>query len=115
MLPGIGSKESLILIVHTAFLVVRTFLSIYVAHLDGTIVKALVDRNATHFMWNLIKWLGVAIPATYVNSMIRFLESKLSIAFRTRFVFIFFVLFSLLNNLWFLLILEWLIMFIPCT
>lgn len=32
----------------------------------------------------MAKWFGVAVPATYVNSMIKFLESKLSIAFRTQ-------------------------------
>ena len=32
------------------------------------------------------KWLTVALPATYINSMIRFLESKLSIAFRSKLV-----------------------------
>lgn len=32
------------------------------------------------------KWLAIAIPAVYINSMIRYLESKLSIAFRTRLV-----------------------------
>lgn len=34
----------------------------------------------------MVKWLTIAIPATYTNSMIRFLESKLGIAFRTRLV-----------------------------
>lgn len=86
VLPGLYSKEAFLLFVHTGFLVSRTFLSIYVAQLDGTMVKALVDRNVPAFVWNLFKWLAVGIPANYVNSMIRFVESKLSITFRTRMV-----------------------------
>jgi len=84
VLPGIRSKEFLLLSLHIGFLISRTFLSIYVATLDGEIVKSLVDRNGKGFLKSMVKWLSVAIPATYVNSMIRYLESKLSIAFRTR-------------------------------
>jgi ATP-binding cassette subfamily D (ALD) protein 2 len=86
VLPGVKSKEFLLLVLHTASLAVRTFLSIYVAKLDGALVKTLVDRNPKGFAYYLAFWLGVALPATYINSMIRFLESKLSIAFRTRLV-----------------------------
>mmetsp|Transcript_13439 Transcript_13439/g.18542 ORF Transcript_13439/g.18542 Transcript_13439/m.18542 type:complete len:714 (-) Transcript_13439:1013-3154(-) len=84
VLPGVQSKEFFLLILHIGFLVSRTFLSIYVADLDGVIVKSLVDRNGKEFVTLLFRWLGVAIPATYVNSMIKYLESKLAIAFRTR-------------------------------
>lgn len=81
-----GSKEMGILSLHTGFLVARTFASIYVAKLDGAIVKTIVDQDSKAFISKLIKWLLFAIPATYINSMIRFLESKLSIAFRSRLV-----------------------------
>jgi len=84
VLPGVQSKECFLLLLHIGFLVSRTFLSIYVADLDGVIVKSLVDRNGKEFVQLLFRWLGVAIPATYVNSMIKYLESKLAIAFRTR-------------------------------
>jgi ABC-type uncharacterized transport system fused permease/ATPase subunit len=83
-MPGVASKEFLLLLLHTAFLVSRTFLSIEVSKLDGAIVKSIVSKRGSEFIWNLAKWLGLAIPATYINSMIRFLESKLAIAFRTR-------------------------------
>jgi len=86
VLPGVKSKEFFLLSLHIGFLVVRTFLSIYIANLDGEMVKSIVDRNGKAFMWSIVKWIGVALPATYVNSMIRYLESKLSIAFRTRLV-----------------------------
>ncbi|CAG8523072.1 3930_t:CDS:10 [Diversispora eburnea] len=36
------------------------------------------------FLKGIAYWFAIAVPATYTNSMIRFLQSKLSIAFRTR-------------------------------
>ena len=35
-------------------------------------------------MLKILYWMIVAIPATYTNSMLTFLQSKLSISFRTR-------------------------------
>lgn len=86
VIPGATSKEFLLLAFHTAFLVVRTWLSIIVAQMDGEIVKTIVSRNPAAFTRSMVKWLALGIPATYTNSMIRYLESKLAIAFRTRMV-----------------------------
>lgn len=85
-IPSLLSKEFVLLILHTASLVSRTFLSIYVAQLDGRIVKSIVETNPRHFLQHCISWLLVAIPATFVNSLIRFLECKLALAIRTRLV-----------------------------
>ena len=84
VLPSLYCKESLLLALHTCALVFRTFLSIQVASLDGKIVKTIVDRDQNAFIKRIAQWLLLAIPATYTNSMIRFLESKLAIAFRTK-------------------------------
>ena len=86
VLPGVKSKEFFILCLHTMFLVSRTLVSIYVAQLDGSIVKSIVDRKLKLFVWLMCKWMAIAVPATYINSMIMYLESKLSIAFRSRLV-----------------------------
>lgn len=86
MLPNLRCKEFFILALHTSFLVSRTLVSIYVAKLDGSIVKSIVDRRLKLFVWLMCKWMMIAVPATYINSMIMYLESKLSIAFRTRLV-----------------------------
>lgn len=86
IIPKIWSKEMGVLFLHTCTLILRTFLSIYVAKLDGRIVKTIVKRDVKSFLLLLTQWIGIAIPATFVNSLIRFLESQLSLVFRTRLV-----------------------------
>ncbi|KAJ1666828.1 ATP-binding cassette long-chain fatty acid transporter pxa1 [Coemansia sp. RSA 1813] len=84
IIPSLASKEVIIIVMHTMFLVLRTWLSVVVAELDGKIVKHLVRGQGRKFLAGLLSWFAIAVPATYTNSMIRFLESKLALAFRTR-------------------------------
>ena len=85
-IPSVLTKEFLLLVLHTSSLVARTFLSIFVAHLDGRIVKSIVDGKVALFLQHCLTWILVALPATFVNSLIRYLESKLALAIRTRLV-----------------------------
>ncbi|CAO3696731.1 unnamed protein product [Rhizopus microsporus] len=84
VMPGLRSKEFWLLILHSGFLVFRTVLSVYIASLDGRIVSALVRGQVKEFILGIIWWMTVAIPATYTNSMLTYMQSKLSIQFRTR-------------------------------
>ncbi|XP_045539776.1 ATP-binding cassette sub-family D member [Papilio machaon] len=86
MVPGLRSQEVALLAAHTLCLFSRTFLSIYVASLEGSIVKHIVQKDLRHFTSLLVQWFGIAVPATFVNSMIRYLEGRLALAFRTRLV-----------------------------
>ncbi|TGJ87613.1 hypothetical protein E0Z10_g1149 [Xylaria hypoxylon] len=84
MIPRWTSKEAGLLVSHGGFLMLRTYLSLVVARLDGEIVRDLVAGNGRQFLWGIAKWCGLGGFAAYTNSMIKFLESKVSIAFRTR-------------------------------
>lgn len=84
LIPRLRSDSFLVLICHLTTLIVRTFLSIYIAHLDGAIVKSLVQRNPRNFIRAISIFVGVAVPASFINSAIRFAESKLALAFRTK-------------------------------
>ncbi|GAA6006497.1 uncharacterized protein JCM10292_003794 [Rhodotorula paludigena] len=84
VLPSLRSKEASLLVLHTFFLVLRTLLSLYVAALDGSIVSALVRAQPKQFLLRILTWMAVAVPATYTNSMLNYLQSKLAIAYRTR-------------------------------
>ncbi|TPX17157.1 uncharacterized protein E0L32_003275 [Thyridium curvatum] len=84
MIPRWNSKEAGLLLSHGGFLILRTYLSLVVARLDGEIVRDLVAGNGKQFLWGITKWCGLGGIASYTNAMIKYLESKVSIAFRTR-------------------------------
>ncbi len=89
------------LALHSTFLLARTGLSLYVAELDGryvspllgwrigpiwmdSIVSSLVTAQPSLLLLNLVRWLAVAVPATYTNSMLEYLQCELGLAYRTR-------------------------------
>ncbi|KAG1853612.1 ABC transporter transmembrane region 2-domain-containing protein [Suillus tomentosus] len=84
VLPSLHTREALLLTAHSTFLVLRTVLSIAVARLDGRIVRDLVSADGKGFLTGLALWFALAIPSIYTNSMIRHLQSTLSLRFRTR-------------------------------
>lgn len=84
MVPRWRSKESGLLATHAIFLLARTYLSLVVARLDGEIVRDLVAGKGKAFLLGICKWLAIGSISSYTNSMIKFLQSKISIAFRTR-------------------------------
>ncbi|KAG8928990.1 hypothetical protein FRC00_001567, partial [Tulasnella sp. 408] len=82
--PSWRSKQVGIVALHSAFLVLRTLLSVAVARLDGKIVRALVSADGKGFVKGLGLWFALAVPSTYTNSMLRHLQSKLALHLRTR-------------------------------
>ena len=84
VIPTWKCKEVLDLCLLTVFLVLRTFLSIYIAALNGTIVKSIIEGNKGVFIVRVC-YLGlIAIPASFVNAFLDFLNKRLSINFKKR-------------------------------
>ncbi|CAG0886895.1 unnamed protein product [Darwinula stevensoni] len=86
MIPSVWSPEAGLLFLHTLTLIARSFLSIYVANVEGRVVQFIVRKDIRNFLLMLLQFIGVALPATFVNSTIRFLESRLTLAFQSRLV-----------------------------
>jgi ATP-binding cassette subfamily D (ALD) protein 1 len=86
MFPRLVSKQSALLLLHTLTLICRTFLSIYVAKLEGLLTKNIVQKDFKSFAKKLIEWLLIALPATSCNSLIKFLESKLDLELKSQLV-----------------------------
>ncbi|KAL6299661.1 adrenoleukodystrophy protein [Sparassis latifolia] len=84
VIPNLRSKEALLLCMHSSLLIFRTVISLYVAALDGKIVASLVRAQPVPFLFNILRWLLVAIPATWTNSWLSYVQSKLALAYRTR-------------------------------
>ena len=83
MFPKLISKQTGLLAMHSVTLFCRTFLSVYVAQLDGSLVKSIVQRDFSKFVKNLIQWLLIALPATTCNSLIKFVESNLELELKS--------------------------------
>jgi hypothetical protein len=86
MFPNWLSKQTILLSMHTVTLICRTFLSIYVAKLEGMLVRNIVEKNFKLFWLKLIQWLLIAVPATTCNSLIRYLESRLDLELKTQLI-----------------------------
>jgi ATP-binding cassette subfamily D (ALD) long-chain fatty acid import protein len=55
MIPRWHSKETVLLLSHGLFLMLRTYLSLVVAKLDVEIVRDLVAGNGKHFIFGILK------------------------------------------------------------
>ncbi|CAG9533326.1 unnamed protein product [Cercopithifilaria johnstoni] len=84
IIPRFKCKETLLITLYSVVLLSRTLLSIYVASLEGHLIRTIVEKQSSAFIRYLIKWFLVALPATFVNSMIKFMEGYVAIAFRAR-------------------------------
>ncbi|SCU95985.1 LAMI_0F04698g1_1 [Lachancea mirantina] len=82
LIPKLTDRNAFLLSFQIFFLIMRTWLSLFVARLDGQIVKDIISRNGRKFMLDLMCWFLIAFPASYTNSAIKFLQRKLSLNFR---------------------------------
>lgn len=86
LIPKFYSKNTSLLLSQCFFLILRTWLSLIVAKLDGQLVKNLISGNGKKFVRDLVYWILIAFPASYTNAAIKYLTSRLSLSFRTNLI-----------------------------
>ena len=85
-IPSPLSRESAYLTVLALVLAIRTYLSIRITSVNGEIVKAIVQRNFIAFLSRLAMLASIAIPASIVNSLLKYLRGQIALCLRTRLV-----------------------------
>ncbi len=83
-IPTIKSKECLYLLLITILLVLRTYMSIWLADVNGNVVKAIIDRSLGEFIKRIFVLGLFSIPASAVNSGIEYFHKLISLAIRTK-------------------------------
>lgn len=81
-MPNILGRELLILVLLSAFLILRTILSIQISDVNGSIVKAIVKINYFDFIYRIIVLGFYAFPSSVVNSSLDYLNKVLGLCFR---------------------------------
>lgn len=82
MFPTWNVREVYELGLLTVFLVLRTFLSIYISSIQGGIVKAIIRSDWNMFLKKLGGMALCAVPASFINSYLDYLNKSLAIHFR---------------------------------
>lgn len=84
VIPSWKCIEVLDLSMLTVMLVIRTMLSIYISSVNGRIVKTIIEMNFAKFVKKVVQLGLVAVPASFVNSYLDYLNKLLAIRFRRR-------------------------------
>nr|AZL94687.1 ATP binding cassette subfamily D member 3 [Nephromyces sp. MMRI] len=82
--PTFFCKESITIYLLLSTLVIRTFLSIWIATINGSVVKTIVSRQYKLFVWKLCVLILYSLPASFINSSIEYLSNELALLFRQR-------------------------------
>ncbi|KRX10502.1 P-loop containing nucleoside triphosphate hydrolase [Pseudocohnilembus persalinus] len=79
-------KDSAIfdIVLLTFFLVSRTYLSIFISGANARIVKAIIKQSWPLFLKRIVQLAMMAIPASFVNSELDYLNRRLACTFRSR-------------------------------
>ncbi|AET38142.1 ATP-binding cassette long-chain fatty acid transporter PXA1 Ecym_2410 [Eremothecium cymbalariae DBVPG len=83
LIPKLTGKNAMLVTLQVFFLVMRTWLSLFIARLDGQIVKDIIAGRRSKFLIDIGCWFLIAFPASYTNSAIKFIQRRLSLSFRT--------------------------------
>lgn len=83
-IPSYASKEFKYATILTLLLLLRTQMSIWLADVQGKIVKAIVQKDFKKFVYRIANLMLFSIPSSAVNSGMEYFSKLLSVAFRER-------------------------------
>ena len=81
-IPKLLGRETLSIALLSGLLVLRTVLSIYVSDINGSIVKAIVNKNLMKFIKQIITLALYSLPSAVVNSSLDYFNKLLGLYFR---------------------------------
>jgi ATP-binding cassette subfamily D (ALD) protein 3 len=84
IVPGPFSREAFQLFMLTVALVARTFLTLKIAEITGGNARMLVSRNQRGFVLGVLRLALFAVPASMVNSALKYFTNLLQLNFRQR-------------------------------
>ena len=84
VVPSWNSKESKYIVLLTLMLILRTQMSIWLADVNGMIVKAIIERDFKKFCSRIFGLMLFAVPSSAVNSAMDYFTKLLSVSFRER-------------------------------
>ncbi|EFA80627.1 ABC transporter D family protein [Heterostelium album PN500] len=84
IIPSIRSKEFLSLMFLTVLLLARTMLSVSIAEIAGRNAQNLVARKWKEMRNGVLKFALISIPASFVNSTLKYETDMLALRFRKR-------------------------------
>ncbi|KAI5066086.1 hypothetical protein GOP47_0018710 [Adiantum capillus-veneris] len=82
--PSFWSKEAFQILLQTCLLYSRTQLTDEIAHLEGKLGQAVVSKDWAEFSSNLLRFAQAAVPASIVNSGLKYLQTVISLSFQKR-------------------------------
>ena len=84
-IPGVKSKEFLLIVCLCITLVSRTTLDIWLSSFNGRIVKTIVSKDRKGFVWNAFVVFSLMMwPMSLVNNSLKWLINTLALRFRSR-------------------------------
>eukprot|EP00921_Rhytidocystis_pertsovi_P020816 GHVQ01033178.1.p1 GENE.GHVQ01033178.1~~GHVQ01033178.1.p1 ORF type:complete len:1377 (-),score=264.45 GHVQ01033178.1:1056-5186(-) len=83
-IPSWTSPESLLVCCLLCSLSIRTFLSLWIAAINGRIVKSIVRKDLKGFVRRLLVLMLYSFPASFINSSIGFFSRLLALRMRGR-------------------------------
>jgi ATP-binding cassette subfamily D (ALD) long-chain fatty acid import protein len=82
--PSKTCQESALLVGFVGVLLARTLLSLVIADVDGYMVKQLINKNKQNIARGIVMWLLIALPSSFINALIKYLQSRLALSIRSR-------------------------------